>query len=327
MLIFASLIMTVFAITNTPYRVADLNAAKMRVDPKLKETLKTFMVAHSASTYSPGCMYGFFLPSQTGIDVPIRLNYNNDIECLSTNGRDCAWGQIKSVDQCNQFLTSNYAVLNSLICGDMHLRVWGGRGYGDPNHWCQKGYDWIYNRWHCKDESGIDTGIRLDPITKNVQCLSMNGKDCVWGDFGACTRARDAGQFYQPLTCGAYHITQWGAPNPYYAVDGHWCKYGNAFFQNTQEWICAGDILSLDTPIRMNPNGDVECFSNNGRDCAWGNGTGPKCVQYIQANLNNQNPLVCGRMHLNTYGGDGYSDTNHWCRKYMDGWVLRGRQP
>jgi len=35
--------------------------------------------------------YGFKFKEFTGLDLPIRLNKNFDVECFALNGQECAW--------------------------------------------------------------------------------------------------------------------------------------------------------------------------------------------------------------------------------------------
>lgn len=68
-----------------------------------------------------------------GIDTPLK-RVGKDVACLSSNGRDCHWG---SCHNNTQIPEDNQ--LRPLVCGDMHNRTWGSRGYDNPNHWCTKG--------------------------------------------------------------------------------------------------------------------------------------------------------------------------------------------
>jgi len=66
-----------------------------------------------------------------GINVPVRLNSSGDVQCAATDGRNCLWG-----DSCNaSTLPDN---LKPLTCGSDHNSQWGGTGYSDKNHWCNK---------------------------------------------------------------------------------------------------------------------------------------------------------------------------------------------
>lgn len=180
----------------------------------------------------------------------------------------------------------------------------------------------IYFRSMCQSETGIQTGISLDSATNNVKCLSFNGKDCAWGDLNSCKQSQ-AGTLKKqsvPLVCGLKHVSVHGGENPYLWSSAHWCKQGLAFYKYNGNWLCGGDLkvgYSVDIPFRLNTNGDVECFSLNGRDCAWGKGTGANCASYIKSNVGQVHSLVCGDMHKSIYGISGYDDKNHWCYNLM----------
>lgn len=66
-----------------------------------------------------------------GLSSPMRLNDQGDVECMSTNNKDCLWD-----GNCYNTLTTPADSLKPLICGDMHKKEWGGPGYDNPNHWC-----------------------------------------------------------------------------------------------------------------------------------------------------------------------------------------------
>jgi len=274
------------------------------------------------------CLYGYKPESLTGISTPIRLNRNYDIECLSINGKDCIWNTIQTGHDCFKFMLANEGKIKPLVCGKMHKEVHGIEGYGNSDHWCEIGRKWYFNNWHCNEEHGLPTGIRIDSTTKNVECLSSNGKDCVT-DFRACQRAKTSRRhckFTKPLRCGSENMKLFNNTNPYYDPLQNWCKLGNKFLFGETDWICGGDLYGQDIPFRYNTFGDIECFSINGKDCAWGFGTGTKCTEYVKNNIRNVNPVACGAMHQAIYGGDGYSSKEHWCRKLMDSFVLTTRK-
>jgi len=135
------------------------------------------------------CLLGFKPLSLTGLTTPIRLNRNYDVECLSLNGVDCVFDKVTNGEECYKFMLENESKLRPLTCGKMHKSVHGSEGYGNSEHWCEKGRQWFFNTWHCGDETGLPTSIRIDWTTKNVECLSSNGKDCVLNDIKACQRA------------------------------------------------------------------------------------------------------------------------------------------
>ena len=75
------------------------------------------------------------------INVPLRRNINNDVECMSQNNRDCLWKNNKT--ECESLLTNKPNDIKPLECGDMHNRVWGSPAYNVPNHWCAKAKQFI----------------------------------------------------------------------------------------------------------------------------------------------------------------------------------------
>lgn len=62
------------------------------------------------------------------------------------------------------------------------------------------------------------------PMRKNkdgdVECMSLNARDCLWGGSCAATLATPASQI-RPLTCGAHHLREWGITG--YDVPAQWC--------------------------------------------------------------------------------------------------------
>lgn len=71
------------------------------------------------------------------IYVPLRKNAQGDIECMSTNNKDCAWKSNNT--ECQALLISPVTPLNPLACGTMHNEKYGSTGYNNPDHWCSKG--------------------------------------------------------------------------------------------------------------------------------------------------------------------------------------------
>jgi len=187
----------------------------------------------------------------------------------------------------------------------MHKKVYGITGYGQGDHWCEQGANWYFNKWHCVDETGLDTTIRIDRHTKNIECPSNNGKDCLRGNDDVC-KTGAVNVLHRQLVCGPDHIVQYPSTNPYLTTDDHWCKRGNAYFFATGDWICGKDLGLSDIPFRLNFNGDIECGSNNGRDCFWGGNCNSNIASITK-------PLACGRAHQNNYNMPGYNSKEHWC--------------
>ncbi len=72
-----------------------------------------------------------------GIPIAVRINQNGDLECASTNGRDCLWRG--SDDEVLADINNpSFNASAPLICGEDHKSKWGGIGYDNVNHWCHK---------------------------------------------------------------------------------------------------------------------------------------------------------------------------------------------
>ena len=288
-------------------------------------SLKKFHNKHKTSSASVVGCQSYFLKSQTGIDTPIRISNTGDIMCLSHDGANCAWSAVYSSTDCLKYF--NAGAVKPLVCGAAHQALYGITGYDDPNHWCYQGRNY-FKRWHCSDEgTNIGTGVSVNPSNNNIQCLAFDGANCVWNDFNSCSnnRANPASNI-NPLVCGQAHVNLYGQPNPYFSSGAHWCKTGLAFFYADNVWHCGGDLgLGEDVPFTLNANGDVQCFALDGKNCAWGYGTGANCVNYVKSNLNKVAPLVCGDAHKALYGSDGYTQSGHWCNVFMSSYYLKGR--
>ena len=87
----------------------------------------------------------------TGIKVPLRMNGRGDIECASTNNKDCFW---KGCDT-EQIEKAIVHQGTALACGTEHAEKHGGPGYGSPNHWCEKGLKEIQKRLTTRGDYGV----------------------------------------------------------------------------------------------------------------------------------------------------------------------------
>jgi hypothetical protein len=86
------------------------------------------------------------------------------------------------------------------------------------------------------------------------------------------------------------------------------CKGKNSMISN---WRCLNGIT---VPLRKNEIGDVECMSQNNKDCLW-KGNDAECNTLLANPPANLKPLVCGDMHKLHWGGPGYENPAHWCAK------------
>ena len=73
------------------------------------------------------------------------------------------------------------------------------------------------NTW--QNVPGLGAPMRIDPNTGNAQCLSYDGRNCVWNNSNLSQiRHNDV----RPLTCGEDHRRNWGSTG--YDTPGHWCN-------------------------------------------------------------------------------------------------------
>lgn len=73
-------------------------------------------------------------------------------------------------------------------------------------------------------------------------------------------------------------------------------------------WYC---IPGINTPLRRNVQGDIECMSFDGRNCMWDN-----CSKNRMGHGHHSHrPLTCGDMHARIYGSPGYNHAGHWCQR------------
>merc|ERR1711977_810031 len=69
----------------------------------------------------------------SGLSTPVAINARTgDVQCMSTNGKDCWWGR------CRGRKVPRHGRLRPLVCGAHHKKMWGGTGYNNKRHWCNK---------------------------------------------------------------------------------------------------------------------------------------------------------------------------------------------
>eukprot|EP00667_Euglena_gracilis_P018238 EG_transcript_19347 len=94
--------------------------------------------------------------------------------------------------------------------------------------------DAVRASWRCKLESP-NTGLTWTPIRRNeagdIECMSLNAKDCFWLDDEAqclATVQKYQSAALQPLVCGEMHQRVHGLTG--YDDPHHWCYTGQAMF-------------------------------------------------------------------------------------------------
>ncbi|KDO26043.1 hypothetical protein SPRG_08696 [Saprolegnia parasitica CBS 223.65] len=164
-------------------------------------------------------------PFQT--TTPVRLTTSGDVECMSTDGRNCVTAS--SWTDCVRLqLQPPPSFLTPLVCGAMMEMTLGVSGYDMPDHWCALAMPKLSMApWMCLP--GILTPIRLN-FNFDVECLSLNGHDCVWTSSEAACRTQMTlpSAPLNPLACGAMHKAAWGLTG--YDNPSHWCAKAFAFF-------------------------------------------------------------------------------------------------
>jgi len=283
---------------------------------KHEKHLAMFLVVLIISVSLGSCAYdfkrlnGFKCPGITKLNQAIRLNEKNRIECFSINGNECA--SFSNDQTCRQFIENHISRLVPVTCGE------GNRNSSGSPSWCIEAEKFYFNRWLCYKETGIKTGIRLSR-NGNVQCLSKNGRDCVWGDYGNkickkikyCTKTQ---RRMKRLTCGSEKFKKIWGHNGYLFAFEHWCKKGFAFYFYTGNFLCR-KTTGISTPIRLAINGDMECLSNNRRKCIWGVRSNCQCNTLIKKYRSRTTQLRCGKRHKKIYRMTGYRRGSHWCRR------------
>ena len=73
------------------------------------------------------------------IDTPLRRNpETGEIECASTNNRDCLWAG--NMDACRASIeNAENNAATALSCGQEHADLYEDTGYDNPAHWCARG--------------------------------------------------------------------------------------------------------------------------------------------------------------------------------------------
>jgi len=295
---------------------------------------------------------GFKCSDQTKLEYAIRLSSTGNIECFSLDGKNCSKVPLQK-DQCKNYIQKNIHKVQPISCGKQMREKIGNTGYNIKNHWCRKGYNWYFKTWHCEPETGINTAIKINPKSFNVECISKNGRDCVWGELASkiCSKANSCRKFrsnihslnllmsneklvlnannnnsnentkiIETLTtfaCGSQHESVFGH-NGYFFPHEHWCKQGYAFFRYTGQFTCK-ERSNLNMPVRIDSNGFIQCLTRDGKNCISDADTEEKCqALVVQATDNGRvepNTISCGSHLRKLTGFTGFENENHWCRK------------
>jgi hypothetical protein len=85
------------------------------------------------------------------------------------------------------------------------------------------------------------------------------------------------------------------------------------------DWKC---LPGINTPVSVNPDGDIQCMSENGKDCMWQNSEA-ECLQLIERQKVKKikltqtggDGLSCGEQMKSVWGITGYDTPDNWCSK------------
>ncbi|RLO04299.1 hypothetical protein DYB28_002109 [Aphanomyces astaci] len=121
--------------------------------------------------------------AHVGDDVlAARVNKDNDVECWSSNRRDCTWFPSMAACQAAKNDAAAAALhVAPLSCGRVHSIMWNTPGYADPGHWCAK----VATRWQLQLYATpfVCAPVANPPVT--VYAVRRNGRrdvECYAGD-------------------------------------------------------------------------------------------------------------------------------------------------
>lgn len=163
----------------------------------------------------------------TSVSSPMSKNANGDVQCMSTNGKDCIVKTPK--EECRKLIKKPPSDIKPLVCGEAHKKYWGSTGYDSPTHWCSVAKSLIPDNptgWNC----GI--GGKTMPLSKtmkgDIQCMSTDGKNCiVKPSVDMCNELiKNPPSDIKPLVCGDAHKAIYGTSG--YDDSKHWCAIGRS---------------------------------------------------------------------------------------------------
>ncbi|RHY02956.1 hypothetical protein DYB36_012698 [Aphanomyces astaci] len=155
--------------------------------------------------------------------------------------------------------------------------------------------------WKCIPGNPIPFSLSADG---EVQCWSLNHHTCY--NNGDCqSTINSAPDAPDPLVCGAMHQKAYGYTGYDYGPE-HWCNFAKDAL--VPVWKCLEDVDATlgpwaNSPMSLDANGDVQCWSNNGRECY----VAPEgCKATITSGAKPLSKMVCGCDILSKFGNTGY---------------------
>lgn len=215
-----------------------------------------------------------------GTGVYYRLEPSGDPGCYSENRHDCLAGRV------------NWQKARTLPCGSVHQKEWGITGYDRSGHWCNRTYAALFAEWRVHIVGTLAVLLSTTP-QGDPMCESYDGVNCRWlaadevqrqlvhqaqldcanaasrrfhpAAMRACFGQGSAERLLRradlnPLICGPLHLAAYGTDG--YAQPTHWCNLAR-----TTPWV---RDAATDVYYRLEANGRMSCYSQNGVSCATG---------------------------------------------------------
>lgn len=173
-------------------------------------------------------------------------------------------------------------------------------------------------QWQCHDSvkpSNRHIAFRLNDQSR-AECLSGDGKTCL----GLPTREECVATAYRHATTPLKVLSETTTTTLGSSFQGSQAiliaQQAQAWGQiraHLSDWKCSGNV---NTPVRRNEAGDMQCLSKDGRNCQWHTSidTCHKLVEEGKKGLP-LSPVTCGESLKSTQGILGYDQPGHWCER------------
>lgn len=175
------------------------------------------------------------ITTTSGNNIPVQVNTQGDVQCMSTDGQNCLWAQ-----NCQNTISTNAnTTLKPIVCQPSQ--------YNQLGHWCytangsykaqlltpsSPGYtnpnsgltvQSIPTPWTCISSVLSNGGsVPLQVNTQgDIQCMSNNGTSCFWSNNCQNTLTTNENSNLNPLICQPSQYTQ----------TGHWCNLANTYYK------------------------------------------------------------------------------------------------
>ena len=262
------------------------------------------------------------------ITVPVSLNDQGDVQCLSTNAKDCIVRPNQA--QCKDLLANPpRESITPLVCGSTHAKIWGGTGYDDAAHWCSKGKSLLSTippNTAPVAQPAPDTVIFYEHCNYGGKSVAHGVGNYGMNDMGMANDSLSAVRvppgyqvtLYERAGFGGKRLTL--TKDAPCLVDQGWNDLTSSFkIQKTSEqtdtsgkktnWQCLANIT---VPVSKVDDGNIQCMSSNAKECLWQSDQA-NCQKLLTNPPTPLLPVVCGDKHKSFYSITGYENPAHWC--------------